>query len=251
MEDIILYALVGFLAQMLDGALSMGYGITAATFLLSIGIPPAMASASVHITEVFTSGLSGLFHWKFGNVDKQLFKRLVVPGALGGILGAYVITSVSADAIKPFVAVYLLFLGTYLVWKGFHKKRQEKVVRTNIGLLGLVGGFLDSIGGGGWGAVVSGTMLARGNNPRTTVGSASVAEFFVSLMQSAVFLLTLSFLPLQVIFGLMIGGVIAAPLGAHLCRKLEARKLMVLAGTVIVLLNAGTLLSLVTAWIGQ
>jgi uncharacterized membrane protein YfcA len=242
---IFLYILVGFLAQMIDGALGMAYGVSSNTFLLSIGIPPAAASASVHMSEVVTTGISGMSHWKLGNVDWKLVKRLLIPGAIGGILGAYVLTSFDGDAIKPYIATYLLIMGGVIIYKAFTivpRQKPDEYHGPRISLLGLFGGFCDAIGGGGWGPVVTSTLVARGKNPRTTIGSVNFSEFFVTLGQSILFVITLSMGEYwQIILGLLIGGAIAAPIAAKLTQKLPLKYLMISVGILIIGLSIRTL----------
>ena len=242
---IFLYILVGFLAQMIDGALGMAYGVSSNTFLLSIGIPPAAASASVHMSEVVTTGISGMSHWKLGNVDWKLVKRLLIPGAIGGILGAYVLTSFDGDAIKPYIATYLLIMGGVIVYKAFTivpRHKPDEYHGPRISLLGLFGGFCDAIGGGGWGPVVTSTLVARGKNPRMTIGSVNFSEFFVTLGQSILFVITLSMGEYwQIILGLLIGGAIAAPIAAKLTQKLPLKYLMISVGILIIGLSIRTL----------
>jgi hypothetical protein len=239
-QSIIIYIIVGFIAQMIDGALGMAYGVSSNTFLLSVGIPPAAASASVHTAEIFTSGISGLSHLKFGNVDKKLFKKLLIPGVIGGILGAYILTMVPGKIIKPFIALYLLIMGSIIIYKAF-KKIQEKEVRTKLLPLGAVGGFFDAIGGGGWGPIVTSTLVARGNNPKFTIGSVNLAEFFVTIAEAATFFTIIGLAHWQIIVGLIIGGVLAAPLAAYVCKRLPSRTLMMIVGVVIIALSIRTI----------
>lgn len=218
----------------------MAYGVSSNTFLLSVGIPPAAASASVHTAEIFTSGISGLSHLKFGNVDKKLFKKLLIPGVIGGILGAYILTMVPGKIIKPFIALYLLIMGSIIIYKAF-KKIQEKEVRTKLLPLGAVGGFFDAIGGGGWGPIVTSTLVARGNNPKFTIGSVNLAEFFVTVAETATFFTIIGLKHWQIIVGLIIGGVLAAPLAAYVCKRLPSRTLMMIVGVVIIALSIRTI----------
>lgn len=218
----------------------MAYGVSSNTFLLSVGIPPAAASASVHTAEIFTSGISGLSHLKFGNVDKKLFKKLLIPGVIGGILGAYILTMVPGKIIKPFIALYLLIMGSIIIYKAF-KKIQEKEVRTKLLPLGAVGGFFDAIGGGGWGPIVTSTLVARGNNPKFTIGSVNLAEFFVTIAEAATFFTIIGLAHWQIIVGLIIGGVLAAPLAAYVCKRLPSRTLMMIVGVVIIALSIRTI----------
>lgn len=235
---------VGFLAQMIDGALGMAYGVSSNTFLLSVGIPPAVASACVHMAEVFTTGISGITHWKLGNVDKEAFKKLIIPGVLGGIAGAYLLTSIDGNVIKPWISAYLLVMGFVILWRALKKNGKEGRVISWITPLGLVGGFMDAIGGGGWGPVVTTTMMARGNNPRFSIGSVNSSEFFVTFAESVTFLLTLGglFQNWPIIVGLLIGGGLAAPLAAFATKRLPTKILMGLVGILIIALSLRTLI---------
>lgn len=241
----LLYMLVGFLAQMIDGALGMAYGVSSNTFLLSLGISPAAASASVHMAEVVTTGISGIAHWRLGNVDWKLVQRLLIPGVIGGALGAYILTSVDGNIIKPYIAAYLLIMGGVIIYKAFTIKPRNKpdgYHGPRIGLLGLVGGFCDAVGGGGWGPVVTSTLVARGKNPRMTIGSVNFSEFFVTLVQSILFVITLSIGEYwQIILGLLLGGTIAAPIAAKLSQKLPLKTLMIFVGVLIAILSIRTL----------
>ncbi|MDH5661939.1 MAG: sulfite exporter TauE/SafE family protein [Elusimicrobiota bacterium] len=238
----IVYIIVGFVAQIIDGALGMAYGVTSTTFLLSLGIPPVAASASVHTAEIFASGASGLAHLRFGNVDKKLFKKLLIPGIMGGILGAYILTVVPGKTIKPFIAFYLLIMGLIILRKAF-KKIEEKEVKTKLLPLGVSGGFFDAVGGGGWGPIVTSTLVARGHNPRFSIGSVNLAEFFVTIAEVATFLTIIGLVHWQIIVGLIIGGVLAAPLAAYVCRRLPPRALMIMVGLLIVALSIRTICS--------
>jgi uncharacterized membrane protein YfcA len=241
--SILIYVLVGFLAQMIDGALGMAYGVSSNTFLLSLGIPPAAASAAVHTAEVFTTGVSGISHWRLGNLDWSLIKRLLIPGVLGGVTGAYLLTSIDGNVLKPYISAYLLIMGVVILFKAFKKNNEAEAGEVKqVGLLGLIGGFFDALGGGGWGPIVTTTLVARGKNPRYAIGSVNFSEFFVTLAQSITFILTLGFLQYwQVILGLLVGGVIAAPLAARLVKKLPVRTLMILVGVLIILLSIRTI----------
>ena len=163
--NILIFILVGFIAQMIDGALGMAYGVSSNTFLLGLGVPPAAASASVHMAEVVTTGISGYSHWKLGNVDMKLVRRLLVPGVIGGLLGAYILTSIDGNIIKPYIAVYLMVMGGIIIYKAYTmvpRKKPDEYHGPRISLLGLFGGFFDAIGGGGWGPVVTSTLVAHG-----------------------------------------------------------------------------------------
>jgi uncharacterized membrane protein YfcA len=240
LEHLAVYVAIGFAAQMIDGALGMAYGVTASSFLLTFGMPPVIVSASVHASEVLTTGVSAASHHSFGNVDKDLVKRLIIPGVIGAIIGAYILTSIPGDSIRPFVSAYLLIVGFSILKKAVRKAAHNNV-RTRVAPLGFIGGFLDAIGGGGWGPIVVSTLLGRGNQVRFTIGSVNFAEFFVTLAASVTFALILGLSHWQAITGLAIGGALAAPLAAYLCRIVPARVLMASVGGLIVFLSARTL----------
>ncbi|MFD1819289.1 hypothetical protein SAMN04515674_102318 [Pseudarcicella hirudinis] len=237
-SDILYYLLGGFIAQMIDGALGMAYGVTATTFLLSVGITPAAASASVHASEVFTSGVSGYMHLKFGNVNSKLFKTLLIPGIIGAVLGAYIISSLEeyASMLKPIISTYTLILGIIIIKKAL-KKRQEKRTLKKVGWLAMFGGYMDAIGGGGWGPIVSSTLIASGRHPRYTIGSVNLAEFFISLASSITFVTVIGLGYWQVIAGLILGGMVAAPIAARLSSKLPVKTMMILVGMVVIIVS--------------
>ena len=243
--SILVYVLVGFIAQMIDGALGMAYGVSSNTFLLSIGIPPAAASASVHMAEVVTTGISGFSHWKLDNVDWKLVKRLLFPGVVGGVAGAYLLTAIDGNIIKPWIAGYLLIMGGVIIYKAFTtvpRTKPDEYHGPGIGWLGLFGGFCDAIGGGGWGPVVTSTLVARGKYPRMTIGSVNFSEFFITFAESVTFVLALSFSQYwQIILGLLIGGGIAAPLAARMTKKLPLKTLMIMVGILIIIMSIRTI----------
>lgn len=237
-ENFFYYVLGGFVAQMIDGALGMAYGVTAATFLLTLGVPPSAVSASVHSSEIFTSGVSGYMHLKFGNVNSKLFKKILFPGVLGAITGAYLLSSLEQYIyiIKPLVAVYTLILGILIIQKALKKRVEKKPIR-KIGWLAMAGGTLDSIGGGGWGPIVTSTLIARGRHPKYTIGSVNLAEFFVSLASSITFISIIGFSHWQVVLGLILGGMVAAPIAANLSRRLPIKTMMIMVGTIVVIVS--------------
>jgi len=239
--SIFFFIFVGFIAQMIDGALGMAYGVSSTSLLLAIGIPPAQASASVHAAELVTTAVSGAFHLKFGNVDKKVLRRLLIPGVIGGAIGAYVLTEIPSTIIKPIVAGYLIIMGGIILWKAFRQVAPREL-KTKLVPLGLVGGFFDAIGGGGWGPVVTTTLVARGKEPRFVVGSVNLAEFFVTLSESFVFILTIGLIHWKIIVGLMIGGVLAAPLAAYVCSRIPRRPMMCMVGALIILTSLRTLI---------
>ncbi len=229
---------VGFCAQLIDGALGMAFGVITNTLLVSVlGLPPARASASVHLVEAFTTAASGISHTVQRNVNCKLFLRLVIPGMIGGITGAYLLSNVDANAAKPFVMAYLACIGLYLLWKSRtitqnHKPKMPKVIEP----LGLIGGFLDAAGGGGWGPVVTSNLLVQGADPRQTIGTVNAAEFFLTATISATFIATIGFQAFTIATaGVLIGGLMAAPLGAILTRRVPIKALLRMVGLVLVL----------------
>ena len=243
MEELYLFIIVGFVAQLIDGSLGMAYGVTSTSFLLSLGVPPAAASASVHIAEVFTTGVSGFSHWKFDNIDWSLARRLILPGVLGGLVGAYLLTAIDGKVIKPFISSYLLVMGILVVYKVFFKKNEAKKKFRHFKSLALAGGFCDAAGGGGWGPIVTTTMLTHDHEPRQVVGSVNFTEFFVTLTQAIAFIAMLSDLQWQPITGLLLGGVVAAPLGAVIVRLIPTKWMMASIGLLIILLSGRTIMS--------
>ena len=237
-DDLLLFAAVGFAAQLVDGALGMAYGLTGTSVMLALGYPPAVASASVHAAEVFTTAVSGYSHWRLGNIDWVFVRRLALPGMLGGAVGAYVLTAAPGEVIAPIVNGYLFLMGAWILWKALHKERPSRDHPPSwIGTLGLGGGFLDAIGGGGWGPMVTSTLLGHGTTPRFTIGSVNFAEFFVTVTISATFLGTVGFELWPIVAGLIVGGALAAPVAAYAAKAIPDRPLMILVGSVIVLLS--------------
>ncbi len=228
--------LAGFLAQMVDGATSMGYGVTSAIVLMSANVPPAAISGSIHTAEMFASGASGYSHYKFGNVNKKLFKALLIPGIIGAILGAVLLVKFGEthiQYIRPIMAAYTLFLGIKIFILAFKKMNAKKKFKRH-GWLAGVGGFFDSFGGGGWGPIVTSTLITKGRTPRYVVGSVSLTEFFVTLASAFTFFTLIGLQHWQVILGLIIGGVIAAPIAARLTGKLPRKASFILLGVIVV-----------------
>lgn len=234
--DFVLYVVIGFAAQLIDGALGMAYGVTASSLLLSFGVPPAVSSATVHAAECFTTGTSAISHHAFGNIDRKLFRRLLLPGMLGAGIGAYVLTSIDGDMLKPWIAGYLLLMGIMILFKSF-RELVPKEVTSHVSILGFFGALMDAIGGGGWGPIVASNLIARGHELRLTVGSVNAVEFFVTLTASVVFLLTIGTGHLGIVLGLALGGVVAAPLGAWLLRYVRPRLLMPVVGVLVICLS--------------
>ncbi|RLG48883.1 MAG: sulfite exporter TauE/SafE family protein [Thermoproteota archaeon] len=235
MDTLLLYAIIGFLAQLIDGALGMAYGVSSTTALISAGLSPAIASASVHTAEIFTTLASGISHLKAGNVDWRVSLRLLVPGIVSGALGAYLCSTVGSF-LKPFVSLYLFAMGSLILIKALRRWSFPFKVR-NIPLLGAVGGFFDAVGGGGWGPIVTSTLLAGGQNPQITIGSVNLAEFFVTVTEVVVFSSLIGLKYWDVVIGLILGGVAAAPLAAYTCKKLPARLLMIITASIIITLS--------------
>jgi uncharacterized protein len=234
--DFVLYVVIGFAAQLVDGALGMAYGVTASTLLLGFGVPPAVSSATVHAAECFTTGTSAISHHAFGNIDRKLFRRLLLPGMLGAGIGAYVLTSIDGDMLKPWIAGYLLLMGVMILFKSF-RELVPKEVTSHLSILGFFGALMDAIGGGGWGPIVASNLIARGHELRLTVGSVNAVEFFVTLTASVVFLVTMGTGHLGIVLGLAVGGVVAAPLGAWLLRFVRPRLLMPVVGILVIALS--------------
>ncbi|WP_192821914.1 sulfite exporter TauE/SafE family protein [Rufibacter sp. LB8] len=237
--------LAGFAAQMVDGALGMGYGVTCTTILMSLGVNLPAISGSIHTAEVFSSGASGYSHYKFGNVNKKLFKVLLIPGVLGAIAGAYLLSVVGeeyGDYVRPVLAFYTLILGSRIMYNAFRKKKAAKQKIKKAGLLAGAGGFLDSFGGGGWGPLVTSTLIAKGRAPRFVIGSVSITELFVALASSLTFFAMLGLSHLHIILGLVIGGLIAAPIAAHLAGKLPMKTMFIAVGSLVILWSLRILL---------
>ena len=240
-QEFALYIAAGFIAQIIDGALGMAYGVTASTILIAVGVPPAATSATVHAAECFTTGASALSHRAFGNVDGFLFRRLLIPGILGAILGAYILSRLPGDQLRPYISGYLIVMGLIIVYKAFREFPPQRVT-SHLTPLGFIGAFIDAIGGGGWGPIVASNLIVRGNDIRKTIGTVNAAEFFVTLAASATFLLTLGLTNWQIILGLAIGGVLAAPLGAIASKRVPIKPFMVFVGILVMLVSIRTLL---------
>ena len=236
------FILVGFLAQLVDGTLGMAYGVSCSTLLLNFGVAPKVATAAVHTAEVFTTGVSGLSHLKFGNIDKKLFLRIVITGVAGAMIGAYLISAVfDGKLIKPYIATYLLVLGIVILVKGIRNQPKPESKIKYAEVLALFGGFFDAIGGGGWGPIVTSNLINQGKNPRETIGTVNTAEFFVAFFGTGVFLFFVGIDSWKTVLGLIIGGVIAAPIGAYFASRVNKKTIMILIGAVIILTSSYTL----------
>lgn len=236
---------VGLLAQIIDGALGMAYGITSTSFLLASGASPAMASGATHLAEVFTTGVSGVSHLKLGNVNRRLFVSLLVPGIIGALLGTYILSNVEGQLLKPFINAYLALMGLYVLSKAFrHVRSHREVNPKRVAPLALFGGFMDTTGGGGWGPIVTTSLVGAGHDPRTTIGSVNFAEFFLTVTVATAFFTILDNSVWILVAGLAIGGLFAAPFAALVTRHLKTKTLLILVGTLITLVSSWNLLRL-------
>lgn len=241
-KSFLLMMLCGFIAQMADGSLGMGYGTISTTFLLAIGVNPAIVSSRVHSARVFSSGVSGYSHHRFGNINKKLFKALVIPGIIGAVTGAVlaVVAKEYAIYVKIPLSIYTIYLGYYIIQKAYKKKNgQDKVTRA--GWLASAGGFMDAFAGGGWGALVTSTLVSKRKNTRYVIGSVCLAEFFVVFASATTFFVLLKHIPLLDVAGLIIGGVIAAPIAARLVGKLPVKTMLIAVGVLVIATSSNTL----------
>jgi uncharacterized membrane protein YfcA len=232
--DIVVFIAIGFAAELIDGALGMAFGVLTTTCLLTFGVPPAVASAMTHTAEIFTTAASGASHVYNRNVDWRLVVRLAPAGMAGGVVGAFIVSSIDADIIRPIVSLYLTAIGVYILFKAFGPLWPRQVRDWLVPLVGLGGGILDAAGGGGWGPVVTGSLIGRGHAPRSVIGSTNLTEFLVTLVISATFIVTLGWSELSSAVGLIIGGVLAAPVGGYVVRRIPTRPLMAAVGVIII-----------------
>jgi uncharacterized membrane protein YfcA len=231
-ETFFWFVLIGLAAQLVDGALGMAYGLVSSSVLLGMGLPPAQVSASIHAAEVFTTGASGVSHLAMGNVDRRLFLRLAIPGVVGGVIGAYVLTRIPGDIIRPFVYAYLMVLAVLILFRAFKRVAPRREVK-RVPVLGFFAGMLDASGGGGWGPLATSTLLAGGGQARTVIGSVNAAEFVVTLAVSITFLLSIGLDHLEIVAGLLVGGMIAAPVAALLVKKVNERWVLIAVGVLV------------------
>ncbi|MGC4252387.1 MAG: sulfite exporter TauE/SafE family protein [Sphingobium sp.] len=242
--DLLPFIVIGFVAQLIDSALGMAFGLVGTALLMMLGVPPVAASASVHMAESVTGGVSGISHALQRNVDWRLFRRLVVPGIIGGLLGVWLLTNLVDGIIRPVVLVYLGAVGLYLLWRGARRPQTYRSIKF-VGTLGLAGGLVDGSGGGGWGPIVNANLLAQGASPRIAIGTVNVSEFFITVTIAAGFVGSLGMSALHhAVWGLLAGGVVAAPIGAYFVRRLPARFLINGVGILLVLASAYGLLAL-------
>ena len=238
MSQFILYILVGFTAQLISGSIGVGYGIIGTLFLLSVGVPTSSVSASIHTATAAASFASGISHLFVGNIDEDLFLKLLIPGVVGGIIGSIMLTKFNGDILKPFIYAYLFITGIRILITGLRKAYiRTKPLGPKVYLVGLIAGILDALGGGGWGPIVTASLISNGVEPRKTIGTVNSSKFFVALAQVIIFSLFLSITHWQVILGLIIGGVTAAPLAAHISKIIIPDKLMVLVGILISMIS--------------
>lgn len=228
-----MYVVAGFLAQLVDGSLSMAYGLTASSLLLSTGLPAATVSATVHAAECFTTGAAGLSHRAFGNIDRDLFKKLLLPAVAGAILGAYILSSLAVGMLRPLIAVYLVLMGLIIIYKAW-KDFPSRKITSHVRPLGFFGALIDAIGGGGWGPIVASNLAARGHDIRKTVGTVIAVEFFVTVAASITFFFTMGLSHIDIIIGLALGGVLASPFGALIVKKIPVKPFMVFVGFFII-----------------
>ena len=233
-EEIWVFIAIGFFAQLVDGALGMAFGVLATSSLLAFGVHPAVASAMTHATEIFTTAASGASHVWHRNVDWRLVARLAPAGMIGGAIGAYVLANVDAEFMRPIVSAYLMGIGLFIIFKAFRPLWPREVRDWIVPFVGTGGGLLDAMGGGGWGPVVTGSLIGRGHNPRRVIGSTNLTEFLVTTVISITFVVSLGWSELSSAIGLIIGGVLAAPLGGFLVSRIPTRPIMIAVGIVII-----------------
>ncbi|WP_456318532.1 sulfite exporter TauE/SafE family protein [Priestia megaterium] len=251
MKKLFIFAFIGFLAQLIDGSLGMAYGVTSSSLLLSFGMAPAIASASIHISEVVTTAASGISHIKFGNVDRQAIFKLIIPGSIGAFIGACFLSNLPGDIVKPYISLFLLMLGFYVIIRFLFKNKPSSTQR-NLNLttkqalpLGLIAGFADATGGGGWGPLTTPILLSKnGNSARKVVGTVDTSEFAIAISAAIGFLISLGWQDVNWFWvgALMLGGVIAAPIAAWLVKTIPSHLLGVLVGGFIILTNVWTIL---------
>jgi uncharacterized protein len=237
--------LVGFFAEIVAGSMGMGYGVICTTILLILNVPPPIISASIHSAESFTSAAGTISHWQLGNVNKKLVKALAIPAVIGAVIGALALTYVGeryAKITKPFIAAYTMYLGIRILQNAFKKKdADQKKKKTNITALGLIGGFIDSFGGGGWGPLVTGTFIKNGHTPRYVIGSSTFAKCVLTVASAITFIFTIGIHHWNIVAGLLIGGIITAPFSAMLTAKLPTKKMFVVVGCVVIIMSLITI----------
>ncbi|MBS7566510.1 sulfite exporter TauE/SafE family protein [Mucilaginibacter sp. Bleaf8] len=238
----------GFVFAMIDGAVGMSYGVTSTTFSLSMGIPPASASMGVHLSEIFSCGIAGWMHYRMGNINWKLFKLLLIPGIIGAVTGAYLLSSLEHYSMytKPVVSVYTLILGIVIFKKAFNKKPKKSADKIKrIPMLGLGGGFIDAVGGGGWGSIVLSSLIAGGRHPRFSLGTVKLSRFFVAMMGSLTFMSMLNSAHWPAIIGLIIGSALASPIAARISNKISTKIIMTSVGIIVILVSLKSIYSFI------
>jgi siroheme synthase-like protein len=230
----------GFVFAMIDGAIGMSYGVTSTTFSLTLGIPPASASLGVHLSEIMSNGIAGWMHYRMGNINWRMFKLLLIPGAIGALMGAYILSSLQQYSLytKPAISVYTLILGVVILKKAFkakNAKTDKKIKR--IGVLGFGGGFIDAVGGGGWGSIVLSSLIAGGRNPRTSLGTVKLSRFFIALVSSLTFFIMLNAHNWESVAGLVIGSALASPIAARVSNKISTKAIMISVGVIVIAIS--------------
>lgn len=236
MEQFIEFTILGFFANLIDGCIGMAYGTIIASVLTFFGMPPLQISSSIHFSEIFTTGASALSHLKIKNIDFKLFKRIVFAGVLGGISGALCLSLISQDFITPVITVYLIIIGISLIYKSFNLSKNKKKIKY-VRKISFLGGFCDALCGGGWGPIVNGSLIGQSKKITKTIGTVNSAEFFVTLTQSVIFFTVVGFNYLNLVFGLIFGGVLAAPLAVFILTKINPKVLCFLIGAIILIAN--------------
>ncbi|WP_207427844.1 sulfite exporter TauE/SafE family protein [Pedobacter sp. SYSU D00535] len=244
----------GFVFAMIDGAIGMSYGVTSTAFSLSMGVPPASASTAVHLSEILSNGIAGVMHYKMGNVNRKLFWLLVIPGIIGSVTGAYLLSSLEhySNYTKPVVSLYTLILGIVILRKAFQIVRRKKVVAEkikNIRGLGLFGGFVDAVGGGGWGSIVLSTLIAGGRHARFSLGAVKASRFFVAFMSSLTFITMLDYLRWDAVAGLVIGSAVASPIAAKVANRISAKSIMVAVGIIVILASSRNIIKFLMSFL--
>ncbi len=241
-SKLLIFLAIGIFAQLVDGTMGMGYGATSTSFLLALGVPPVASSMAVHVAEMFSTGASALSHFKYKNVNKKLVLNLLIPGVIGSVLGAYLLADlIDGKAIKPFIAAYMIVLAIMIIRKGLKKNIKKKKVK-RLKPLALFGGFMDAIGGGGWGPIVTSSLMGKGRDPRYTIGSVNTTEFGIAFASGITFILFDGINHWQIIIGLVLGGIIAAPIAASIVHKIPRKPMTVIVGVLLIILSLRTIL---------
>lgn len=243
------FIVVGFIAQLIDSSLGMAYGVSSSTFLIATGVPPKLVSATINVSQIVNNAISALSHFRMGNIDKKLFLSLLIPGIIGAFVGASLLTTFDGQKLKPFIAIYLLLMGLHIIRKAFDKNGTKKKLKENSRIaefVALIGGFISAFTGGGWGPIVTTTLISTGRNPRKVIGSVNSAKYFVILIASIVFIVKIDNLIDMFIniIALIVGGVLAAPLGAFITKHIPMRPAIFLVGMLIVSLSTYTLINI-------